>query len=165
MANVLCKSMLIIAIILTVISLLTPNWVKSTLETTVLGVDVKQSFNIGLFSVCKTDKKDNIRVCISGDPSNKIKIARSLIIFSILLFIVALTTNNMSENNTFKMVGMGAYILGLLSMIAGIIIFIQDVPKSTHGDKYSYDFSYYLAIVSVVLTIGAGICNLVHKNK
>lgn len=164
MNNLLCKSMLIIAIILALISLVTPNWVKESVNI----IGVKGTGNIGLFSACAIEQNGN-RICTSGNPDSKIKLARNLIMLSILLLIVGLVMNLMSEkdpkNEPVKMIGMGCYILGLISMIVGIVTFTQDVPTSTPGNKYSYDFSYYLAIVSVVLTLGAGICNLVHKNK
>lgn len=166
MNNLVCKSMLIIALILAIISLVTPNWVKESVNMP--GIGVKGTGNIGLFSECATDRNGN-RSCISSNPDNKIKLARNLIMLSILLLIVALVMNIMSEQNPnnepVKMIGMGCYILALISMIVGIVTFTQDVPTSTPGNKYSYDFSYYLAIVSVVLTLGAGICNLVHKTK
>lgn len=163
MNNLFCKSMLIIAIILALISLVTRNWVKQSVNG-----GVKGTGNIGLFSACAIEQNGN-RICTSGNPDSKIKLARNLIMLSILLLIVALVMHIMSEKNPnnepVKMIGMGCYILGLISMIVGIVTFTQDVPTSTPGNKYSYDFSYYLAIVSVVLTLGAGICNLVHKNK
>lgn len=170
MNNLVCKSMLIIALILTVISLVTPNWVKETVNIpkTIWSPAMKETINIGLFSVC-ADDQNGTRICSSSNSTSKVKLARNLIMLSILLLIVALVMNLMSEKNpkneTVKMIGMGCYILGLISMIVGIVTFTQDVPQSTPDNKYSYDFSYYLAIFSVVLTLGAGICNLVHKNK
>ena len=162
MNNLLCKSMLIIAIILAIIALVTPNWGKES----VLGMT--QTGHIGLFSACTTDQS-GYRICTSANLDSKIILARNLIMLSILLLIVALVMNFMSEKNPdnkqVKIIGMGCYILGLICMIVGIGSFSADLPPNMFGIKYSYDFSYYLAIVSVVLTLCAGICNLVHKNK
>jgi predicted membrane channel-forming protein YqfA (hemolysin III family) len=160
--------MLIIAIILTIISLVTPNWIKESVPSC-SAPRCAPTGNLGLFSTCITDPSSGIRTCSSANPPSKIKLARNLIMLSILLLIVALVMNIMSEknpnNDQVKMIGMICYILGLISIIVGIVTYKQDVPTSTPTIKYSYDFSYYFAIVSVVLTLGAGICNLVHKNK
>ena len=170
MNNVVCKSMLIIALLLALISLVTRNWVKKRVNIPAKGIfpAMKGTGNIGLFSSCGTDQNGN-RSCTSANPDSKIKLARNLMMLSVLLLVVALIMNIMSEKNpgneALKMIGMGCYILGLISMIVGIVTFTQDVPTSTPGNKYSYDFSYYFAILSVVLTLGSGICNFVHKTK
>ena len=175
--TVLCKSMLIIAIILAIIALVTPNWQTLSGNGQVFGQQLEGDVNIGLCSICVDGNwsgsgdtyKDH--KCYNMDNSG-IVTARNLIITSIVLLIFGLIMQFISEkdpnNKIFKVIGMGFYILGLILMISGIIIFMgNDLQKNPLPNltKLQYGFSYYLAIVSVVLILGSGICNFVHKNK
>lgn len=161
MNNSMSKLILISAIILALISLVTSNWVKESIPGT------KKSGNIGLFYLCLTNPTTGFQVCANPKRDSKIKLARDLIMLSILLLIVTLVMNYMSENNpnneAVKMIGIVCYIIALISMIVGIVTFTKDVPQNKPNLKYSYDFSYYLAIISIVLILGAGISNFVFK--
>ena len=162
MNNLLCKSMLIIAIIISIIALITPNWGTETV--TLLGVS--ETGTSGLFSQCVPDSNGKM-VCSSNTVDSNIKSARVFIIISILLLGLAFGTSVMLDNNPkseiLNIIGMGSYVLGIILMSIGIIMFMNIKPSNTTHLKFSYGYSFYLAIVSVILTISAGVCRIIHK--
>jgi cytochrome c biogenesis protein CcdA len=73
------------------------------------------------------------------------------------------------------MVGMASYIIGVILMIACISLFAdktkQEIGSHNVGgivsdkDKVNYGYSFYLAIVSLLLAVGAGVCRGIEHKK
>ena len=162
MNNLLCKSILIISIITSIIALITPNWGTETV--TLLGVS--ETGTSGLFSQCLQNASGKM-VCQRGNADNNTKTARVFIIMSILLLGLGLGASIMLDNNPkseiLNIVCMGSYVLGIILISIGIIMFMKTKPDSTTHVNFSYGYSFYLAIISVILAISAGVCKIIHK--
>ena len=165
MHHLLCKSILLLSIILAIVATSTPNW-----------TDMKGpllSGHSGLF---------NATVCFGGncttesssDTPDAIKNCQGLAISSIVFLFLALICDFIPLSGfeqQLRMVGMASYIIGVILMIACVSLYADKVQSddkkdaSATGGSASYGYSFYLAIVSLLLTMGAGVCRGIEHKK
>ena len=158
MHHLLCKSILLLSIILAIVATSTPNWTD----------EVKGSSygHNGLFGEheCKGGP------CPTPDV---IKNCQGLAISSIVFLFLALICDFIPLSGfeqQLRMVGMASYIIGVILMIACVSLYADKAQsmyksQSSMGVKVSYGYSFYLAIVSLLLTMGAGVCRGIEHKK
>jgi len=162
MKHILCKTILLISIIFAIISLTTPHWAKATISTG----NFSASETIGLFTHCDTINKQNT-ICEESSVTDNIKMARNLIIISILCLVTSLISSCMLDKNPtsqiFHNIGMVSYILGIILMCIGIIMITNTISQNSK-QKFTYGYSFYTAIMVVILAVSAGVCRIINKN-
>jgi len=156
MHHLLCKSILLLSIILAIVATSTPNWTDGTV--------MNQSVHNGLFTECGGGS------CTTGSTSDPhVKNCQGLAISSIVFLFLALICDFIPLSGfeqQLRMVGMASYIIGVILMIACVSLYADKVqPKPSPGEKVSYGYSFYLAIVSLLLTMGAGVCRGIEHKK
>ena len=162
MHHLLCKSILLLSIILAIVATSTPNW-----------TDVKGPSYVhrGLFTECGGGTCDSI-----SDPPDSIKNCQGLAISSIVFLFLALICDFIPLSGfeqQLRMVGMASYIIGVILMIACVSLYAdklqseykKDASSAVVSVKVSYGYSFYLAIVSLLLTMGAGVCRGIEHKK
>ena len=157
MHHILCKTLLLLSIILAVVAMATPDWVKGN------------GGNAGLFkscgpgvsggTVCQTISSDE------GDEGKAVKHSQGLAISATVFLTLSLACNFIPQKDLkhAKELCMASLILGVVLLIASVALYATKGPKSEPGASFGY--SYYLAIGAIVLAVFAGVCEVVQKDK
>jgi peptidoglycan/LPS O-acetylase OafA/YrhL len=158
----LCKTLLLLSIILAIIAMATPDW-------TVVKLNGKELGNRGLFKACGDVSGDN-SVCmnISSDESDvrkATKHSQGLTISAAVFLTLSLACSFIPQNELkhAKALCMALLVLGMVLMVASVVLYATKVPKNSGGISLGY--SYYLAIGAIVLAVAAGVCEVAQKDK
>ncbi len=171
MHHILCKTLLLLSILLAIVATATPDWQIATVSSGSAG----GSANMGLFKVChdsSVGQKDLGKGCSSnfGDDTSSADKARKscqgLAISAIVFLTLSLACDFIPVNELqhCRLIGAGSFALGVILLIACIALYADKVYQgSASGSmggvtgKYGYGYSFYLAIASLVLALGAGL--------
>ena len=178
MQHIFSKILLLLSIILGVVAVTTPNWQGGGYT---VGSNLNSSTNQGLFKFCTSDniniknQEESSYTCQSFTPNmagyKYRKSCAVLAIGSIVLLMISLICDFVPQNN-FKQ----CHTVSLISFSVGVILMIACI--SLYGDKifagrqqssgilntkYGYEYSFYLAISSLLLAITSRLAGIIIK--
>ena len=176
MHHLLCKSLLVISIILVIVAMATPDWQLIT-----VGKDTVVTMNYGLFQKCGTSKVSGTTGCSSvGDDFNHdrqtaTRQCQGLAIAAAVSLVLSLVCDfiPIKEFKHCRLLGGAFYALGLVLLITCIVWYATKAKISSElaqipfiGATVNYGYSFYLAIAAVVLAAASGMCKVIsHKGK
>ena len=177
MHHIICKTLLLLSIILAIVAVSTPDWEVGTAKNKKGTTNI----NVGLFKICNSSNlstSGNKSSCNSlpdnGSRNNEArKSCQGLAISAIVFLTLALACDFIPQNEfeQGRLVGMGAFAIGIVLMIACIALYANQVYRNIKVDsdglsvKTGYGYSFYLAITSLVLATGAGIAGVMSPHK
>ncbi|TNF95133.1 MAG: hypothetical protein EP297_11685 [Gammaproteobacteria bacterium] len=153
MHHILTKTLLLLAIVLAIVSIATPDWTLIDLGKNAKGTS-------GLFRKCGGVEADGTKLSSCQTIHDKVpdlKACQGLAISSVVFLAIALACVfvPMDESKPCRLVGVGSFLIGLVLMIACVSLYADKVHHSdVLGGKYGY--SFYLMVAAIVLAAGAG---------
>jgi hypothetical protein len=170
MHHIITKTLLLLAIVLAIVSMATPDW--TLLDTSAAGVNVKAT--AGLFRKCVGGSTAGTKIssCETIQDSDKvpdIKACQGLAISSVVFLAIAMACDfvPLNEFKQCRLVGAGSFLIGLVLMIACVSLYAAKVHHSDAmgGKSGKYGYSFYLMVAAIVLAAGAGGAAVVAHHK
>ena len=167
MHHIITKTLLLLAIILAIVSMATPDW-------TLVDIVGSTKVNWGLFRVCGGGNVGNTKFtgCQTIQDSDKvpdIKACQGLAISSVVFLAIAMACDfvPLNEFKQCRLVGAGSFLIGLVLMIACVSLYAAKVHHSDAlaGKSGKYGYSFYLMVAAIVLAAGAGGAAVVAHHK
>ena len=181
MHHILCKTLLLLSILLAIVAIATPDWQVMTFSAGSGSGSVGGSANMGLFKSCQSGsvggQKDIGKGCSSsfGDDATSAGKARKscqgLAISAIVFLTLSLACDfiPLNEFQHCRLIGAGSFALGVILLIACIALYADKVHKGSGSlsgvvtAKSGYGYSFYLAVASLLLALGAGAVGVVAR--
>jgi heme/copper-type cytochrome/quinol oxidase subunit 4 len=159
--------LLVFAIILQLITLLTPYW-SSEGNYTVLnkkGEKLSSNVHFGLYSMCSSvhQENDDVKTCISiptdqndNFPKTELYVCRTLVLLSLILTVTSLYK---------KQFLYGAILINIVLLILWPIYFLKIKDSSNDSVSFSLGYSYYISMVSCASLILIPVLDITMKNS
>lgn len=179
MHHLICKTLLVLAILFAIIAIVTPDW---QVGTATLDNNDSVSASQGLFKLCVAGqieifgKKSTTSGCHSfpAESTDADKVRRScagLAISSVVFLILSLVSDFIpqKEFKHCKLVSQGSLMVGIILMITCVSLYGSKVysgwvqSSGALNSKHNYGYSFYLAIASLLLAMGTGIADIMKK--
>ena len=180
MHHIICKTLLLLSIILAIVATATPDW---QVGTATLGNNATVGANQGLFKFCVSGKVDilneeNSAAGCHSFPSGVTsadkarKSCSALAVSAIVFLVVSLACDFIPQNELkyCRLIGLASFAIGVILMIACISLYADKVFKGWAQSskelsaKSSYGYSFYLAISSLLLAAGSGVASVLKIN-
>ena len=165
MHQVLTKTLLLLAIVLAVVSLATPDWVQMTSNN-------GNKMNVGLFQTCLKDGSGHDKcstLTTDSDKSKDIEATRGLMIAAAVMLVLSLGCEfiPVKDFTMCPLVSAALLVLGLGLMVAALSVYGVKVYKPMHdtlGGNMTYGYSYWLGVASLVLAVLAGVSGVLTQS-